>query len=151
MAACQIHPIDEQTVGWYRQRHVREHSSPWRVPVENITQLMTIFTSPKKFLVKNFGHCAPLNYSLWFYERKKNEPFLRGRHQTRYPDRSDKAFLMTSFFWQKVVYISGHFSPFFPYSYKKWTNLLNYWFSFAQGNLSIKLIDSLVLKVMWPW
>ena len=25
-------------VGWYRQRHVREHSSPWRVPVEKQQQ-----------------------------------------------------------------------------------------------------------------
>ena len=30
--------IDYCAVGWYRQRHVREHSSPWRVPVEKQQQ-----------------------------------------------------------------------------------------------------------------
>ena len=65
-------------------------------------------------------------------ERRMNHSYVAGTRQ-RYPDRSDKAFLMTSFFFAKVVYItSGIFDK----------NLLNYWFCFARGNLSIKLNDS---------
>ena len=72
-------------------------------------------------------------------ERRMNHSYVAGTRQ-RYPDRSDKAFLMTSFFCPKVVL--SHLGIFDK-------NLLNYWFCFAQGNLSIKLIDSKVaLRVL---
>ena len=34
-------------IGWYRQRHVREHLSPWRVPVEKQQQFIGFYNCGK--------------------------------------------------------------------------------------------------------